>query len=226
MLKAVFFDLDGTLLDTSIDLGSALNVVLQHEGKAALPHSVTRAAVSHGANALIKLGFGETLSEARHAELRQMLLEAYLDNIAEHTVAFDGIETLIENLTAKGLKWGIITNKPQTYTTALMPHFHFASQPTATICPDNLTASKPNPEGILLACTLAKVAPHEAIYVGDHERDIIAGKNAGMPTIAVGYGFTDTPHCHKQWGADYNAQEASDIWPIIDTLLQANECTA
>lgn len=219
MLKAIFFDLDGTLLDTSIDLGNALNVVMEEYGKAPLPYIKTRAAVSHGANALIKLGFGE-LSSEQHQKLRNQLLQAYLNNIANNTIAFDGIEELIKQLASANLLWGIVTNKPEPYTTALMPYFKFASQPAATICPEHVNITKPDPEGLMLACKQTCIIPEQAIYIGDHERDIMAGRNAGMKTIAAGYGFTDTTECHKHWQADYNVQTAREIWPIIQTLIQ------
>lgn len=218
MIEAVFFDLDGTLMDTSKDLGGALNAVRRSEGLKPFADEVTRAEVSNGANALIRLGFGENLSHDAHQGYRQALLDHYLANIAEHTFAFKGIEGLIQKLTDAGIPWGIVTNKPALYTQALMAQFTFASPPVATICPDELNAAKPDPEGLLLACTQTNCKPEHCIYVGDHLRDIDAGKNAGMATIAVGYGFTPTETCHQHWGADYNVDCATEIWPIIQTL--------
>ncbi|HEY7773391.1 MAG TPA: HAD-IA family hydrolase [Marinagarivorans sp.] len=222
MIEAVFFDLDGTLMDTSKDLGGALNRLRCEHGLAPFPETVTRAQVSNGANALVRLGFGENLSAEQHQAYRQALLEHYLENIAEHTYTFKGIEDLIQQLTQIDIAWGIVTNKPNTYTTALMTHFSFAKAPVVTICPDELQAAKPDPEGLLLACELANCAPERCVYVGDHKRDIDAGNNAGMITIAVGYGFTATERCHLAWGADYTVDCATEIWPIIQRLAQAN----
>lgn len=217
MIKAVFFDLDGTLLDTSKDLGAALNAVRQAHGLHALADALTRAEVSNGATALVKLGFGEIDNEALQA-YRQELLNYYLQNIAHHSIAFDGIEPLIKALSQAKLQWGIVTNKPEAYTTPLMRHFIFASQPCAIVCPEHVAAAKPDPQGLMLACQQAGCLPHEAIYVGDHLRDIQAGKNANMATIAVGYGFTATRTCHLAWGADYTVNSAHEIWPIIQTF--------
>lgn len=218
MIKAVFFDLDGTLLDTSKDLGNALNTVLTQYGKPALPFETIRPHVSNGANALVKLGFGEELAQDLHQTYRQNLLDAYLADVASGTIAFAGIDALIEQCAARDIAWGIVTNKPAVYTDALMKHFTFASAPVAQISPDHVSRAKPDPEGLLLACELAKCLPAEALYVGDHERDIEAGRNAKMATVAVGYGFTPTTKCHLAWGADYTVSSAGDIWPIIERL--------
>lgn len=218
MIKAVFFDLDGTLLDTSKDLGGALNTVLEQCGKPALPFDTIRPHVSNGANALIKLGFGEDLHPSTHQTYRLNLLDAYLADIASHTIAFAGIEALIEQCAANDIAWGIVTNKPAAYTDALMQHFEFASVPVAQISPDHVSRAKPDPEGLLKACEMANCKPSEALYVGDHERDIEAGRNANIATVAVGYGFTPTTKCHLAWGADYTVSSASEIWPIIARL--------
>ncbi|BCD99199.1 HAD family hydrolase [Marinagarivorans cellulosilyticus] len=218
MIEAVFFDLDGTLMDTSKDLGAALNAVRQAEGLPPLPDHITRAEVSNGANALIKLGFGEGLTADQHQFYRQALLDYYLANIAEYTFTFKGIEPLIQMLSDERIHWGVVTNKPALYTNALMAQFQFATAPAATVSPDALKAAKPDPEGLLLACQQANCAPAHCVYVGDHLRDIQAGKNAGMKTIAVGYGFTSTQNCHHQWQADYTVDCATEIWPIIQQL--------
>ena len=218
MIKAVLFDLDGTLLDTSKDLGGALNALLVAQGLEPLSDDVTRKEVSNGANALVKLGFGDNLSAQQHAQYREALLNHYLAHIADHTFAFEGISELITQLAAAGIAWGIVTNKPALYTEALMAHFSFASPPICVISPEHVKIAKPHPEGILLGCQQAQCMPSEAVYIGDHDRDIQAGNNAGTTTIAVGYGFTQSPTCHKGWNADYTVDHAREIWPIIEHL--------
>lgn len=217
-LKAVFFDLDGTLLDTSEDLGHALNQVRREQGLADIPQTIIREQVSNGATALIKLGFGP-LEDDKLVPLRQRLLDMYLQHIALHTKPFDGIVELIEQLTEHDIPWGIVTNKPQIYTAELMRYFEFASPPCATVSPDQVGVGKPNPAGLLFACEAAGCAPQDALYIGDHLRDIECGHNAGMPTIAVGYGFTSHADEHRSWNATHVADEVSDIWPIIRTYL-------
>ncbi len=217
-LKAVFFDLDGTLLDTSKDLGHALNQVRLEHGMPEIPQTVIREHVSNGATALVKLGF-DPLSEDELMDLRQRLLDMYLQHIALHTKPFDGIENLIERLTWHEIPWGIVTNKPQIYTTELMRYFEFASPPCVTVSPDQVGVGKPNPASLLYACEVAGCAPQDAIYIGDHLRDIECGHSAGMPTIAVGYGFTGHPDEHRSWNATHVADSVADIWPIITTYL-------
>lgn len=218
LLKAVFFDLDGTLLDTSEDLGHALNQVRREQGLEDIPQAIIREQVSNGATALIKLGFGP-LEEDKLVPLRQRLLDMYLQHIALHTKPFEGIEELIEQLTRREIPWGIVTNKPQIYTAELMRYFEFASPPCATVSPDQVGVGKPNPAGLLYACEAAGCAPGDAIYIGDHLRDIECGQNAGMPTIAVGYGFTSHADEHRSWNATHVADQVSDIWPIITGYL-------
>lgn len=217
-LKAVFFDLDGTLLDTSEDLGHALNQVRREQGLEDIPQAIIREQVSNGATALIKLGFGP-LEEDKLVPLRQRLLDMYLQHIALHTKPFEGIEELIEQLTRREIPWGIVTNKPQIYTAELMRYFEFASPPCATVSPDQVGVGKPNPASLLYACEAAGCAPKDAIYIGDHLRDIECGHNAGMPTIAVGYGFTSHADEHRSWNATHVADQVSDIWPIIHSYL-------
>ncbi len=218
-LQAVFFDLDGTLLDTSLDLGHALNRLRAEESLPALEQAVIRAHVSNGASALVKLGFGEGLTESQFQDYRQRLLDQYAGDLASHTHPFLGIENLIASMAEVGIAWGIVTNKPQAYTEALMKYFSFAQPPAATVSPDQAGIGKPSPEPLLLACRQAGCAPENCIYVGDHERDIICGRNAGMPTIAVGYGFTAEPDDYLHWNATHTAKTANDIWPILQTYL-------
>lgn len=216
-LKAVFFDLDGTLLDTSADLAQALNRTLEQHGRDILPAQEIRKEVSNGASAMIHLGFGQQLSSEQLIQLRADLLHHYLSDIAALTTPFDGIETLITQLAQQGIAWGIVTNKPQRYTEALMRYFDFAVAPCATVSPEHAGVAKPDPAPLLYACHQANVEPEDCIYIGDHLRDIECGRNAGMPTIAVGYGFTEQVDEYLSWRADHCAATAHDIWPIIQT---------
>lgn len=217
-LRALLFDLDGTLLDTSGDLGGALNALLIDKHREPLPLERIRPQVSNGANALVKLGFGESLSESEFLALRQALLDHYFAQIAQHTQPFEGIYPLIAELSVHNLQWGIATNKPWRYTEKLLPHFDFPSPPGVTLCPDHVKQSKPDPEMLTLACERLGVRAQEAIYIGDHSRDIECGRRAGMKTLAVGYGFTSTPDEHKHWHADHCVDHASEIWPLLYEL--------
>lgn len=217
-LKAVFFDLDGTLLDTSHDLAGALNRLLLEQGREALAYPVIRREVSNGATAMVKLGFGAVADDELQG-LRQRLLDIYRATIAVHTRPFPGMAELIEGLARRGIAWGVVTNKPKLYTAELMRHFTFAAPPAVTISPDHVGVGKPHPAALLLACELAGCTPGEAVYIGDHARDIECGRNAGMPTIAVGYGFTQEAREHHQWHATHVADQVADLWPILSNYF-------
>jgi phosphoglycolate phosphatase len=212
-LRALLFDLDGTLLDTSGDMGQALNRLRVENGLPTIAAAQIRPQVSNGANALVKLGFGE-LSPDAHEQLRTRFLDLYLDDVASKTCAFTGIEGLVEQCLQHGIAWGVATNKPWRYTQPLMQHFSFAQTAAVTLCPDH-AKPKPDPSMLHLACEHIGCNPDEAIYVGDHQRDIECGKRAGMITIAVGYGFTQQVDEHKSWGADFAVDQADEIWPLI-----------
>lgn len=224
-LRAVFFDLDGTLLDTANDLASALNALLEANDKSTLPLSTIRKVVSDGAAALINLGFSVTEHDENYPKLRENLLEFYLANISVHTEAFEGIPHLIEELTKLNIKWGIVTNKPWAYTKPLMEQFTFASNPVAVICPDHVEHKKPHPEALKLACQQASCHPTETIYVGDHQRDIECGMRAGSKTISVGYGYIPDGDSHTNWKANHTVNHASELWPIIKTYIKNHEVT-
>ncbi|PCK10206.1 MAG: phosphoglycolate phosphatase [Alteromonadaceae bacterium] len=217
-LRAVFFDLDGTLLDTAPDLGGALNRLLDVKGKTRIADDIVRNEVSNGAYALIELGFGAKIGDQKTEALRQELLDIYTANIAVLTTAFPGIKNLIEKLASENILWGIATNKPWVYTEPLLKHFQFASEPQCVICPEHVKTRKPDPESLYLACEQAGCSIAEAVYIGDHERDIQCGQRAEMTTIAASYGYIADKNLVLQWGADYCVSSADEIWPILKTL--------
>ncbi len=218
-LDAVFFDLDGTLLDTARDLGSALNRLLQKKGKAPMPDNDIRKVVSNGAYALLQLGFGVERNSPETPALRQELLDFYLEDLASHTRTFEGIDDLLAALNERGIDWGIVTNKPLTYAEPLIEKMNFSSQPVCLVCPDHVKKSKPDPEPLQLACEIANCEKENVIYIGDHRRDIECGKNADIKTVAVSYGYIDTGDSAHDWEADHVAETPKDIWPILKSYI-------
>ncbi|MFC6632061.1 HAD family hydrolase [Microbulbifer taiwanensis] len=214
-MKAVLFDLDGTLFDTAPDFIVVLNQLRQQEQLPPLPDDAIRSVVSNGARALVRLGFGKDEGDSGFDGLRQRLLDLYLAHLAEKTVPFPGIEALLDNLAENQIAWGIVTNKPEAYTVPLMQAFDQLPTPGAVICPDHVSKRKPDPEPVLLACSQIGCDPREAVYVGDHERDIAAGRAAGMPTIACSYGYIDEGDSAANWGADHLVDSAEEIWPLL-----------
>ena len=218
-IRAVMFDLDGTLLDTAPDFILVVNQLLAEQNRPALPAKTIRAGVSNGSKALIKLAFAIDESDEQFEPLRQRLLELYLQNHSVHTRPFPGIDELIEQLAAHNIAWGIATNKPSMYTLPLMVDMNMQPPPASVICPDHVSHPKPSPESLFLASTQLGCTPQEIIFVGDHKRDIDCGKDAGSITIAAAYGYVDEGDNAADWNADYCVNHADEIWPIIEKYL-------
>jgi 2-phosphoglycolate phosphatase len=218
-VRAVMFDLDGTLLDTAPDFIVVVNQLLNEEGRSELAADIIRAGVSNGSKALIALTFGITEDHPDFERLRLRLLELYLAQIAVHTKPFPGITSLLNQLADKNIAWGIATNKPAAYTLPLMAALNIQPAPLSVICPDHVARSKPDPESLLLASTQLGCTPEEIIYIGDHKRDIDCGKGAGSITIAAAYGYLDASDSIANWNADYCVNHADEIWPIVEKYL-------
>ncbi|WP_323814641.1 HAD-IA family hydrolase [Cellvibrio sp. NN19] len=218
-IRAVMFDLDGTLLDTAPDFIVVVNQLLVEQGRPALPADTIRAGVSNGSKALIKLAFAIDEDNEQFEPLRQRLLELYLQNHSVHTKPFPGINELIAQLAAHNILWGIATNKPAMYTLPLMVDMNIQPPPASIICPDHVSAPKPNPESLFLAGTQLSCTPQEIIFIGDHKRDIDCGRDAGSITIAATYGYLDEGEDPATWNADHSVNHADEIWPIIEKYL-------
>lgn len=215
MIRAVLFDLDGTLADTALDLGGALNRLLAEEGRSPVAHEKIRPIASHGARGLVELGFGIQRDAPGFDALRLRFLDHYEACFDQETVLFDEINTLIEALAAKGLQWGIITNKPMRFTDRLVPSLRFTVPPAVIVSGDTVGVPKPDPRPMLHACATLGVSPHDCWYVGDAERDIAAGKAVGMTTVLADYGYiadTDTPHL---WGADFRIAAPLELLGLL-----------
>ncbi len=203
MIKAVLFDLDGTLADTARDLGAALNRLLAEEGLPPQPYEAVRPIASHGARGLVSLGFGIDKSHPRFEEYRLRFLDHYEHSFADKTVLFDDINPLIDALQARQLQWGIITNKPMRFTDRLVPALPFASAPAVVVSGDTVGVAKPDPAPMLHAVQQLGVAPEECLYVGDAERDIQAGRAVGMKTVLVNWGYISDDDDTASWQADF-----------------------
>ena len=200
--EAVLFDLDGTLLDTAPDFIRVVNQQrLLHNQDTLAPHLI-RETVSNGARALIKLAFNLEAGDEDFVNRHTELLALYEESIAEETVFFPGIDLFLKQLEENSIPWGIVTNKPSRFTLPLLERLKLNNRCSVTVCPDDVTHSKPHPEPLFLACNKLNCSPERSLYVGDHERDIEAGRSAGMITIAARYGYIDTPERVDDWNAD------------------------
>ena len=219
VLRTVLFDLDGTLLDTAPDLAHALNQVLVKQGRARLPFARIRPVVSHGGKALIELGFGIDELDASFAELRRQLLEVYRDNLARETRPFPGMTKVLAGIHARGLNWGVVTNKPAWLTEPLLRELGLYDQAACIVSGDTLEERKPHPAPLLHACRLAGSEAAECLYVGDAERDIAAGRNAGMHTLVALFGYIEAHERPLEWRADAMVRTPLEILVRVDRLL-------
>ncbi len=215
-IRAVLFDLDGTLLDTAPDLADALNHVLQLEQRQTLSFEEIRPAVSNGAAGLMQLGFGSTLMEERSEQLRKELISFYQNNLCNKTTLFDGMNVLLDTLKQREIDWGIVTNKPSYLTDPLVAKLGLNEQTDCIISGDTTPHSKPHPEPILHACKLLNFTPNECIYIGDAQRDIEAGSRAGMRTIVAKYGYIADFDAIENWGADGSIDHPESLLNWLD----------
>ena len=203
MIQAVLFDLDGTLADTALDLGGALNTLLARHGLPAKSMDEIRTQASHGAAGLIKLGAGITPDHPNYARWRTEYLDEYDSRYAQDTELFDGVNELIAELNQRGIKWGIITNKPMRFTDKLIPKLGFIIPPAVVVSGDTCGEPKPSVKPMLYACGQIHANPQHTLYVGDAERDIQAGRNAGMKTVLAEWGYISDEDDTDSWQPDY-----------------------
>lgn len=201
--RTVLFDLDGTLADTGPDLAYALNRILEEEQRAEMPYERIRPKVSHGGAALLHLGFPELkVDSVEFDSLRNRMLAIYRANLARHTRLFPGMEAVLDTIETRGLNWGVVTNKPAWLTEPLLEQLDLTRRAASIVSGDSTAHKKPHAAPMLLACHQTGSDAPQCLYVGDAQRDIEAGRNAGMTTLVALFGYLgddDSPEC---WGAN------------------------
>ena len=212
--NAVFFDLDGTLVDTAPDMVAVLQRLQQEHGIDPVSYELGRSSVSNGAVGLLTLGFPELEIEPGD-DLHQHYLELYSEAICVESRIFDGLEQLVDRLDEMRCPWGVITNKPTQLTVPLLADLGLADRSACMVCGDTLAVRKPDPAPMLLACDIAGVDAETSIYIGDAERDIEAGQRAGMATIAAGYGYITADDDPREWDADVIAMTTEELTQIV-----------
>jgi phosphoglycolate phosphatase len=213
--KALLFDLDGTLLDTAPDFISAINKQLAKHGREPLAGDAIRTSVTHGSVGIIERVYKIPQDDPQFEILREEFLELYLSNIFEKTVVFSGLKKVLDSCHQHSIPWGIVTNKPLKYTAPLLTEIGLDKQSATTVCPDHVANPKPDPEALLLACSQINIKPSDCIYIGDHIRDIQAGKSAGMRTIAAEWGYIEEFENISQWQADWIVKKSTDLHTLL-----------
>lgn len=221
--SAVFFDLDGTLLDTAPDFRAVIQQLCESRQICPPSAEAVDATVSSGARALLTLALKIAADHADFPALLQQLLDAYgLQIQNSQAVLYPGMESLLQRLEQQAIPWGVVTNKPERFTVPLLEGLGLAERCAVLVCPDHVQYTKPHPEPLLLACARTNCRPEHSIYVGDHPRDIDAGRAAGMTTIAAGYGYLPDSIASdylaiEHWQADLIVASVQDIidyfWP-------------
>ena len=201
-VRAVLFDLDGTLADTASDLARALNRVRAAHHLAPVPVETTRPYTSSGARGLLKVGFGLNPGDERYDALRLQFLDFYAAEICVDTRLFDGMAELLAQLDQDGLPWGVVTNKAERYTLALLQDLHLDQRAACVVGGDTAARAKPHPDPLLHAAAALRLPPSACLYVGDDLRDVQAARAAGMRVIAAKYGYLGDGGSIESWQAD------------------------
>lgn len=201
-VKAVLFDLDGTLIDSAPDLGAAADRMRVARGLPSIPLETYRPMAGAGARGMLGIAFGLKPEDAEFPALREEFFANYERAMTERTVAFEGVAELISTLTRRQLTWGVVTNKAMRFAGPLTRGMPLFATARTVVGGDTTPRAKPHPDPLLEAARQIGVRPQECVYVGDDERDIAAGKAAGMATVAATYGYLGRNSEYQRWGAD------------------------
>ena len=211
MLRAVLFDLDGTLADTAPDMARTVNLMREKRGLAPVPAAQVRPHVSKGARGMVCSAFGIDSTSPGFPALREEFLEIYADNLSVGTCLFPGMDTLLDALEAEGIAWGVVTNKFERFARPVMQGLGLAQRAGVLVGGDTCARPKPYPDPLLHALEHLRVAPANALYVGDDPRDVEAARAAGMPVLVAGYGYLGDGPAPEQWGADGIVASAGEL---------------
>lgn len=202
MIEAVLFDLDGTLADTAPDMTRTVNLMRGRRGLEPVAPEVVRSQVSRGARGMLAAAFGVASGDPEYEAMREEFLAIYAGNLCVETRLFPGMAELLDALEARGLPWGVVTNKFERLARPVLDGLGLAGRARVVVGGDTCPRPKPFPDPLLHAAAALGVAPGRALYVGDDERDVQAARAAGMPVVVAGYGYLGDGDSPPPWGAD------------------------
>ncbi len=218
-LRAVLFDMDGTLLDTAPDFIAICQAMRAERGLAPIADKLIRDVVSGGAKAMISASFEIGEDAPDFEALRLEFLERYQVGCAVHSRLYDGMAEVLADIEKGGLVWGVVTNKPVRFAEPIMQQLGLAERSAVLVCPDHVKRSKPDPEPLLLACKLLDLDPASVLFVGDDLRDIESGRDAGTKTVAVRYGYIHPDDNPDHWGAGAVVNHPLELLALLDQAV-------
>ena len=221
-MKAVLFDLDGTLIDTAADFIRIIQQMCRDEQRPVVEAEIIRTQVSEGARAMVQLVYPEMdVTDPVFLAHRQRFLNTYGDNIVVDTNLFEGMYPLLEELEAHQIPWGIVTNKPRGLSELLLAALNLTERCAVLVCPEDVSKTKPDPEPMYLAAKQLNLEARDIIYVGDHPRDIDAGRNAEMYTILAAYGYlpVESRDDLLAWQADAIIQTVPELHQLLKNKI-------
>ncbi len=215
-MKAVLFDLDGTLIDSAPQLVGALNQLRQQYDLPPIPFLVGRPYASHGAAGLLKAGFNMDKNDPLFDARVQEFLDIYKEVFNLNMQCMEGIEELINTLNLRKISWGIMTNKARKFAQPIVSSHPLLKSAACLIAGDDVSMPKPSPEGLIKASQMLLIEPSEIIYLGDDRRDVMAANDAGMVSMAARYGYLEVGDDAKSWGAQYIIDKPSELLDYLN----------
>jgi phosphoglycolate phosphatase len=216
MMKAVLFDLDGTLIDSAPQLVGALNQLRQQYNLSPIPFLVGRPFASHGAAGLLKAGFNMDKNDPLFDARVQEFLDIYKEVFNQNMQCMEGIEELINTLNLRKISWGIMTNKAKKFAQPIVSSHPVLKSAGCLIAGDDVSVPKPSPEGLIKASQMLSIQPSDIIYLGDDRRDVMAANDAGMVSMVARYGYLEVGDDAKSWGAQYIIDKPSELLDYLN----------
>ncbi len=216
-IRALLFDLDGTLIDTAPDLCGTIIDMQRAKQVSETPFKAMQPFASGGARALLKIGFGLTPEHADFENHRQEFLQRYEARIAQESQVYEGIEQLLSFIETKQLLWGVVTNKPYYLAEKLLNKLNYLTRCAVLVGGDTTDKPKPSPLPCLFAAQHIQCPPAQCLMIGDDQRDILSAHHAGMRAVAVRYGYIASDI--TTWNADYVVDHPRDIEQLISQQL-------
>lgn len=219
-IRAVLFDLDGTLLDSARDFIAILQQMRQERSLPVMDETLIRQQASAGANAMLYSALQISPADDGFESAKQTFLQRYQKNGTRYSRLFAGLPELLDYLEQQAVSWGIATNKPLALTTPIVQDLQLTQRMAALVCPEHVAQPKPAPDMLLHACRQLAFQPAQCLYIGDDLRDIQAAKAAGMPSMAVGYGYHQHGVNPQDWNADHYTEHSTQLLPRLKSLLR------